>query len=67
MRKQYDFSRRKRGAIVPPTARKTRITIRIDDDLLDWFRQQVDEAGGGPLVSSRHTAMRAPPKRSRSF
>ncbi len=26
---------------------KTRITIRIDDDILDWFREQVNAAGGG--------------------
>jgi len=26
---------------------KTRITIRIDDDILDWFRGQVNAAGGG--------------------
>ena len=30
---------------VPPG--KTRVTIRLDDDILDWFRQQVDDAGGG--------------------
>lgn len=27
--------------------RKTRITIRIDDDVLEWFRRHVEEAGGG--------------------
>jgi len=30
---------------VPP--KKTRVTIRLDNDILDWFRRQVDEAGGG--------------------
>jgi uncharacterized protein (DUF4415 family) len=47
MRKEYDFSQGKRGAIVPPSPRKTRITIRIDTKTLNWFRQQVHEAGGG--------------------
>jgi hypothetical protein len=37
----------KRGALDPLPASKTRITIRIDDDVLDWFRDQADEAGGG--------------------
>jgi hypothetical protein len=47
MRKDYDFSNARRGAMVPATTGKTRITIRLDDDLLDWYRAQVDAAGGG--------------------
>jgi metal-responsive CopG/Arc/MetJ family transcriptional regulator len=58
MRKEYDFSTGRRGAIVPTTARKTRITIRIDDDLLDWFRQQVDAAGGGNYQTMINKALR---------
>lgn len=58
MRKEYDFSTGQRGPIVPPTTRKTRITIRIDDDLLDWFRQQVDAAGGGNYQTMINKALR---------
>lgn len=47
MKKEYDFSKAKRGAVIPPSSGKTRITIRIDTDLLNWFRKQVNEAGGG--------------------
>lgn len=47
MRKDYDFSSGRRGAVTPPAHGKTRITIRLDDDLLEWFRRQVDAAGGG--------------------
>src|SRR5580658_1374917 len=51
MRKEYDFSTAKRGAVTPPTraeARgKTRITIRLDNATLDWFRAQVHADGGG--------------------
>jgi uncharacterized protein (DUF4415 family) len=47
MQDEYDFSQGKRGAVVPPPAGKTRITIRLDDDVLDWFRQEVHRAGGG--------------------
>lgn len=47
MEKEYDFSTGKRGAIEPPTPGKTRITIRLDDEILDWFREQVHLAGGG--------------------
>lgn len=47
MREGYDFSAGQRGAIDPLPAGKTRITIRLDDDVLDWFRAQVEGAGGG--------------------
>ncbi len=47
MRKEYDFSRAKRGAAVAPAKGKARITIRLDDEVLEWFKAQVDAAGGG--------------------
>lgn len=47
MRDEYDFSKGRRGAVVSPAPGKTRITIRLDDDILDWFREQVEQAGGG--------------------
>ena len=47
MRKEYDFSKARRGAVVSVATGKTRITIRVDDDVLDWYRGQVDAAGGG--------------------
>lgn len=47
MKTEYDFSIGKRGAVVPAPPGKTRVTIRLDDDVLDWFRGEVDKAGGG--------------------
>ena len=47
MRKEYDFSKAKRGAVVAAPPGKTRITIRLDTDLLEWFKQKVHAAGGG--------------------
>ena len=47
MRKEYDFSKARRGPVLPVVTGKTRITIRIDDDILDWYRAHVDAAGGG--------------------
>lgn len=47
MRKSYDFSKAKRGAVVALPKGKTRITIRLDDELLAWFKKQVHAAGGG--------------------
>ena len=42
-----DFSKGKRGPMVPPDPNKTRITIRLDTDILDHFKGVVNEAGGG--------------------
>jgi uncharacterized protein (DUF4415 family) len=39
MKPEYDFKKAKRGAVVPIPKGKTRITIRIDDDILAWFRE----------------------------
>jgi len=55
---EYDFSQGKRGAIDPTGTGKTRITIRIDDDVLAWFREQVNLAGGGNYQTSINDALR---------
>ncbi|MDX2060832.1 MAG: BrnA antitoxin family protein [Gemmatimonadales bacterium] len=47
MRKEYDLSGGRRGPVVPVAKGKTRITIRLDDEVLDWFRARVEAAGGG--------------------
>lgn len=59
MQKEYDFSKAKRGPVIPPASGKTRITIRIDDDILDWFREQVHAAGGGNYQSMINDALRS--------
>jgi uncharacterized protein (DUF4415 family) len=49
MKRQYDFSKGKRGRIVPPAPEpqgKTRITIRLDDDLVEHFLKEADRSGG---------------------
>jgi uncharacterized protein (DUF4415 family) len=58
MKKEYNFSKGKRGAVVPAPKGKTRITIRIDDDILDWFRSEVDTAGGGNYQTLINNALR---------
>ncbi len=42
--------------IVPPS--KSRITIRLDDDVLAWFREQAELAGGGSYQSAINRALR---------
>lgn len=46
MRAEYDFSKGKRGALITPKG-KTRITIYIDNAVLDEFRGRAERAGTG--------------------
>ncbi len=58
MKKEHDFSQGKRGAVVRVPPGKTRITIRLDEDILDWFRAQVNAAGGGNYQTLINDALR---------
>lgn len=58
MRKEYDFSKARRGPVLPVATGKTRITIRLDDDILGWFRAQVHDAGGGNYQTLINQALR---------
>lgn len=58
MKDEYDFSRGKRGAVEPLPAGKTRITIRLDNDIIEWFRSRVEEAGGGNYQTAINQALR---------
>jgi hypothetical protein len=58
MKRNYDFSGGRRGPVVAMPLGKTRITIRLDDDLLEWFRQKVTAAGGGNYQTLINTALR---------
>ena len=46
MRQEYDFSHGKRGAIVSSQG-KTRITLYLDNEILEHFREQAEAAGMG--------------------
>jgi len=46
MKKEYNFSKGKRGAVIPPVG-KTRITIYLDDGILDRFKTQSQKTGKG--------------------
>ena len=58
MRKHYDFSKAKRGPVVAVPKGKSRITIRLDDAIIDWFKTQVEKAGGGNYQSLINAALR---------
>jgi len=57
MKKEYDFSQGERGAVEPTPPGKTRITIRIDNEILDWFRNRVNEQGGGNYQTLMNQAL----------
>jgi BrnA antitoxin of type II toxin-antitoxin system len=46
MRAEYDFSKGRRGAVIPQKG-KTRISIFIDNSVLDEFRARAEKAGTG--------------------
>jgi uncharacterized protein (DUF4415 family) len=46
MKKEYDFSKAKRGIVIPQTG-KTRITIYLDDFILERFRGLSERTGKG--------------------
>ena len=63
MRKDYDFSKGKRGAVIPSPG-KTRITIMLDDDIIEHFRERAEAEGIGyqTKINAVLRAAVAPPK-----
>jgi len=53
-----DFSRGKRGAVVKTDPNKIRITIRLDGDIIEYFKKQVHDAGGGNYQTLLNDALR---------
>ena len=57
MRSEYDFKKGRRGPVVPLDSGKQRITIRLDANIVDWFRARVHDAGGGNYQSLINAAL----------
>ncbi len=57
-KEEFNFTQAQQGALVPSAPNKTRITIRLDTDVLHWFRNQVHEAGGGNYQTLINEALR---------
>lgn len=53
-----DFSKGKRGPIIKPDPKKARITIRLDEDIIEHFKAKVHEAGGGNYQTLINNALR---------
>ena len=58
MKPEYDFSEGGRGAPIRAPRGKTRITIRIDDDVLAWFRSAAHDRGGASYQTLINAALR---------
>jgi len=58
MKREYNFSNGKRGAVIPSEPGKTRITIRLDNEILDHFRKQVHQMGGANYQTLINDALR---------
>ena len=58
MKKEYDFSKGKRGPVLQPDPNKVRITIRLDADIIEYFKKQVHKAGGGNYQTMINEALR---------
>lgn len=58
MKANYDFSRGHRGSVIPTPGNKTRITIRLDHDVIAWFKSQVETMGGGNYQTLLNNALR---------
>ena len=58
MKAKYDFSKGKRGVVLPSSGKKVRITIRLDRDIIDWFRSKVEKQGRGNYQTMLNDALR---------
>jgi uncharacterized protein (DUF4415 family) len=59
MKANYDFSKARRGAVVHPSEKKVRITIRLDSDLVKWFKSKAEDQSGGNYQTMINDALRA--------
>ena len=53
-----DFSKGNRGPVVKPDPNKVRITIRLDADVIEHFKNIVNDAGGGNYQTLINDALR---------
>ena len=57
--RNIDFSTAKRGAVVPLEAGKTKLSIRLDNTIIDYFRGVVEKAGTGNYQTLINDALSA--------
>ena len=55
--REIDFSGARRGAVIPLEPGKTKISIRLDNSVIEYFRRQVEGSGGGNYQTSINDAL----------
>ena len=55
--REIDFSVARRGPVIAPEPGKTKISIRIDNTVIDYFRTQVERAGAGNYQTLMNDAL----------
>jgi uncharacterized protein (DUF4415 family) len=58
MKREYDFSKAKRGPVIPVAKGKTTIALQLDEEIVNWFRDQVEKAEGGDYRDLMNDALR---------
>jgi uncharacterized protein (DUF4415 family) len=58
MKREYDLRKGKRGPVIPLPPEKVRITIRLDRDIVDHFREKVRMAHNGNYQTLINDALR---------
>ena len=53
-----EFENAERGPVIPPDTSKVRITIRLDPEVIDHFKEEVSAAGGGNYQTLINNALR---------
>ena len=66
MKREYDFSKAKRAPVIPVPKGKMRITVGLDEDVIGWFRAQIEKAGGGNYQTLMNDALRQHIARART-
>ncbi len=59
MQDEYDFSNAKRGAVVPLPPHQTEVRFRLDNEVLNWFRERINDTDGGSYQNLINTVLRA--------
>ena len=57
-REEYSFEKAKQGPVIKSSPEKTRITIRVDTNILNWFRDQAHSRGGKNYQTVVNEALR---------
>lgn len=59
MKDEYDFSNSQRGPVVPLPSHQTEVKLRLDNEILDWLRENSNQSGGGNYADTINAILQA--------